>query len=435
MKSLHDLLIHRRSIRKYTQEALSPEAVKTILEAGLLAPSSKRCTPWEFIAVEDKETLARLSECKTSGAKPIAGAALAIVVTADMTLTDTWIEDASIAAILMQLQAADLGLGSCWIQVRGRFGAMDEPAEDFVRETLGIPEEMGVLCILSIGHKDEERKPFDEEKMMWEKVHIGNGNPLHRHEDYSHRSRQFSHAISGRFTKKGMTPAYIYSRTRESAEQLSERLRDVPYSTDISQVPTDGDLYIFAVKDSALLDLVSRMPSNRGLWVHTAGSMDMEVFAPYTARYGVFYPMQTFSKERETDFDDIPIFVETNHTDDTERLQKLAGRLSTKVYEATSEQRKYLHLAAVFACNFSNHLYALCDRILSEHGLPFETMLPLIRETAAKVADMPPAQAQTGPAIRYDKNVIDKQMALLSDPTMRQIYDLMSRSIHETNKH
>ena len=113
MKSLHDLLIHRRSIRKYTQEALSPEAVKTILEAGLLSPSSKRCTPWEFIAVEDKETLARLSECKTSGAKPIAGAALAIVVTADMTLTDTWIEDASIAAILMQLQAADLGLGSC----------------------------------------------------------------------------------------------------------------------------------------------------------------------------------------------------------------------------------------------------------------------------------------------------------------------------------
>lgn len=235
--------------------------------------------------------------------------------------------------------------------------------------------------------------------------------------------------------KKGMTPAYIYSRTRESAEQLSERLRDVPHSTDISQVSTDGDLYIFAVKDSALLDLVSRMPSNRGLWVHTAGSMDMEVFAPYTARYGVFYPMQTFSKERETDFDDIPIFVEANHTNDTERLQELAGRLSTKVYEATSEQRKYLHLAAVFACNFTNHLYALCDRILSEHGLPFETMLPLIRETAAKVADMPPEQAQTGPAIRYDKNVIDKQMALLSDPTMRQIYDLMSRSIHETNKH
>ena len=128
MNSLHDLLIHRRSIRKYTPETLSPDAVKMILEAGLLAPSSKRCTPWEFIAVEDKEVLARLAECKTAGAKPIEGAALAIVVTADMTRTDTWIEDASIAAILMQLQASDLGLGSCWIQVRGRFGSMDEPA-------------------------------------------------------------------------------------------------------------------------------------------------------------------------------------------------------------------------------------------------------------------------------------------------------------------
>ncbi len=173
MENLHDLLINRRSIRKYTEEALSPEEVRLILAAGLLAPSSKRCTPWEFVAVEDKELLARLAECKTAGAKPIEGAALAVVITADMTLTDTWIEDASIAAILMQLQAADLGLGSCWIQVRNRFDASDEPAEDIVREALGIPENMGVLCIISFGHKNEERKPFDEEKMLWEKVHIG----------------------------------------------------------------------------------------------------------------------------------------------------------------------------------------------------------------------------------------------------------------------
>ena len=197
--------------------------------------------------------------------------------------------------------------------------------------------------------------------------------------------------------KKGMTPAYIYSRTRESAEQLSERLRDVPYSTDISQVPTDGDLYIFAVKDSALLDLVSRMPSNRGLWVHTAGSMDMEVFAPYTARYGVFYPMQTFSKERETDFDDIPIFVETNHTDDTERLQKLAGRLSTKVYEATSEQRKYLHLAAVFACNFTNHIYSIADKILSEQEIPGNVLLPLLYRRLGLSSPFPRAAGAVSP--------------------------------------
>ena len=242
--------------------------------------------------------------------------------------------------------------------------------------------------------------------------------------------------LSIALSQAGYNIRQVFSRTEASASELAAKLK-CPYTTDLSQITHEGDLYIVSVKDSALNDilpkLVQRAP--QALFVHTAGSVPMNVWQGLAERYGVLYPMQTFSKERETDFDDIPIFVEANHTNDTERLQELAGRLSTKVYEATSEQRKYLHLAAVFACNFTNHLYALCDRILSEHGLPFETMLPLIRETAAKVADMPPAQAQTGPAIRYDKNVIDKQMALLSDPIMRQIYDLMSRSIHETNKH
>ena len=141
--------------------------------------------------------------------------------------------------------------------------------------------------------------------------------------------------------------------------------------------------------------------------------------------------MQTFSKEREVAFDNIPLFIEANSEADTDLLHHLAARLSGRVYRANSEQRKYLHLAAVFACNFTNHLYVLCDRILQEHGLPFEAMLPLIRETADKVADMSPFDAQTGPAIRYDRNIIAKQEALLSDPTMREIYSLMSRSIHE----
>lgn len=233
--------------------------------------------------------------------------------------------------------------------------------------------------------------------------------------------------------KKGLAPACIYSRTDESARQLSERLHHTDYTTDLAQLPTDGDLYIFAVKDSVLPDLLARMPANDGLWVHTAGSVDCEVFRPYAARYGVFYPMQTFSKEREVGFDNIPFFVEANSEDDTRLLHDLAARLSGKVYRADSEQRKYLHLAAVFACNFTNHLYALCDRILQEHGLPFEAMLPLIRETADKAADMPPFDAQTGPAIRYDRNIIAKQEALLDDPTLREIYSLMSRSIHETH--
>lgn len=231
--------------------------------------------------------------------------------------------------------------------------------------------------------------------------------------------------------EKGLAPAWVYSRTEESARRLGEQLPRCRYTTDLNRLPADGDLYIFAVKDSVLPDLLARMPANNGLWVHTAGSVDCEIFRPYSARYGVFYPMQTFSKEREVAFDNIPLFIEANSEADTDLLYHLAARLSGRVYRADSEQRKYLHLAAVFACNFTNHLYVLCDHILQEHGLPFEAMLPLIRETADKVADMSPFDAQTGPAIRYDRNIIAKQEVLLSDPTMREIYSLMSRSIHE----
>ncbi len=233
---------------------------------------------------------------------------------------------------------------------------------------------------------------------------------------------------------KGMTPACVYSRTQPSAQQLSMRIGGAFYTTLPDELPTDGDLYIFAVKDSVLPELLPQMPRCGGLWVHTAGSVDMEIFKPYTSRYGVFYPMQTFSKEREVIFDNIPIFIEANNKSDIALLQQLADSLSQRVHQANSEQRKYLHLAAVFACNFSNHLYTLCDRILSEHNIPFEVMLPLIEETAAKVADMPPAQAQTGPAIRYDQNVIERHRAMLDDETMRAIYNLMSQSIHQSAK-
>ncbi len=173
MENLHELLKTRRSIRKYTDEMLSPDDVKLILQAGLMSPSSKRTNGWEFVVVEDKETLEALSRCKDLGAKLIAGAALAIVVLADPLKSDVWIEDASIASILMQLQAEDLGLGSCWVQVRERFGADEKPADEYVRELLDIPLQMQVLSIIAIGKKDEVRKPFDEEKLQWEKIHIG----------------------------------------------------------------------------------------------------------------------------------------------------------------------------------------------------------------------------------------------------------------------
>ena len=173
MDNLHQLIVDRRSIRRYIEKPIDGDCVKTILEAGLMAPTSKNSRAWEFVVVEDKETLARLAHCKEMGAGPIANAPIAVVVSVDMTVTDPWIEDASIASAFMQLQAAELGIGSCWIQVRGRFTADGTPSEDYVRELLGMPEALGVVCVLTFGYPDEQRKPHDPEKTLWERVHLG----------------------------------------------------------------------------------------------------------------------------------------------------------------------------------------------------------------------------------------------------------------------
>lgn len=173
MESFHNLLLNRRSIRKYTSQPLDPDAVRLILEAGLTAPTSKNQRSWQFVVVEDKEMLARLGECKPSYATSVANAPMAVVVVADMTKSDAWVEDASVAAIIMQLQAADLGLGSCWVEVRDRYREDGTPSEEYVREMLGIPEQYAVVAIISFGHKDEERKPINPERLQWEKVSVG----------------------------------------------------------------------------------------------------------------------------------------------------------------------------------------------------------------------------------------------------------------------
>lgn len=178
MNSFHDLIVNRRSIRRYTDTPISAENVKLILEAGLMAPTSKNSRSWQFIAVDDRGMLERLAQCKPAGAAPVAKCSLAIVVAGNPSESDAWVEDASIAAAYMQLQAADLGLGSCWIQVRGRFTADGTPSEECVAELLGIPEQLPVLCIMTFGHPDEQRKPLDPAKALWEKVHIGTWKPV-----------------------------------------------------------------------------------------------------------------------------------------------------------------------------------------------------------------------------------------------------------------
>ena len=203
-------------------------------------------------------------------------------------------------------------------------------------------------------------------------------------------------------------------------------------SRTLEALPFEADVFVIAVKDAALADVIRAATKGREnqLFVHTAGSMPMDIFKGYTAHYGVFYPMQTFSKERLVDFNAISLFLETNDDASMERLKTLAATLTTHVYELDSEGRKHLHLAAVFACNFVNHCYALSAEVLSAKGLPFSVMLPLVDETAQKVHELAPREAQTGPAVRGDQNVMQMQAAMLAaNPAVKHIYETLSNDI------
>ena len=172
MEHFSDLIKNRRSMRKFTDEELTQEEVVALLKAALMSPSSKRSNCWQFIAVDDKETLRQLSLCKEAGSAFVADAALAIVVVADPLASDVWIEDASVASIMIQLQAEDLGLGSCWVQVRERFTASGMPSGEYVQQLLDIPLQLQVVSVVAVGRKGMERKPFNEDHLQWEKVHL-----------------------------------------------------------------------------------------------------------------------------------------------------------------------------------------------------------------------------------------------------------------------
>ena len=222
----------------------------------------------------------------------------------------------------------------------------------------------------------------------------------------------------------------VYSRQRAHAEALCQVVGGVPADR-FEALPMQADVFVVSLTDQALQQHVAQFTKGREgqLFVHTAGSVPMDVFQGYVQRYGVCYPMQTFSKEREVDFAEIPVFIEGGDP----VIRRLAESVSGRVYELSSADRQYLHLAAVFACNFANHCYALSADILNSHGVPFDVMLPLIDETARKIHELSPLDAQTGPAVRYDTNVIDKHLSLLASmPEAREVYSLLSESIHNT---
>lgn len=224
----------------------------------------------------------------------------------------------------------------------------------------------------------------------------------------------------------------VYSRTMKSASDMAAVVGGTPL-TNINELSSEADAYIIAVSDGVLPELIPQICKGREqkVFMHTAGSMPMDVFSGMALHYGVFYPMQSFSKERKVDFKTIPCFIESNDECGMRVIGELAESVSDNVKELSSEDRKYLHLSAVFACNFVNHCFAISADILAEHGLSFDVMYPLIDETVRKVHQMEPATAQTGPAVRYDGNVIRAQSMLLrGNPLVKDIYERMSMSIH-----
>ncbi|MDW7675753.1 MAG: nitroreductase family protein [Bacillota bacterium] len=168
-----DLLKTRRSIRRFQEKAVEREKIDTIVKGALLSPSSRSRRPWEYVVVTDKEVLKQLSQCREHSSQFLAGAPLGIVVIANPEACDVWIEDASITAIIIQLTAHSLGLGSCWIQVRERFHSDNEKAEDYIKQALGIPDKYHVECILAVGYPAEEKKPYSEEVLPYDKIHWG----------------------------------------------------------------------------------------------------------------------------------------------------------------------------------------------------------------------------------------------------------------------
>lgn len=173
MNNFAELVAMRRSMRCFTPERVTDDEVRSLLRAGLMSPSSKGMHSYEFVVVDDSETIASLSKCKTQGADFLADAPLAIVVLADPSVSDVWVEDASASAASILFQAEDLGLGACWIQVRGRNAADGQSSEQIVRSLLGIPDGRGVVCIIAVGQKGMQRKPQNEERLKWERVHFG----------------------------------------------------------------------------------------------------------------------------------------------------------------------------------------------------------------------------------------------------------------------
>ena len=237
--------------------------------------------------------------------------------------------------------------------------------------------------------------------------------------------------LSKAFQNKGFGISQVYSRTTLSAKELANNL-STNYVISTDEIDENADIYFVALKDSAVDEVLSQINFNNKLIVHCSGSLPLSAIEKYSENVGVLYPLQTFSKKREVDFSEIPIFIEANSAKNEKLLCAITSQISGSVVVINSDKRKMLHISAVFACNFVNHFYTIASDILKSKNIQFDVLKPLILETAKKVQEMEPEKAQTGPAIRFDNNIIDAHLHELKDfGDYRELYKSISKSIFE----
>ncbi len=248
-------------------------------------------------------------------------------------------------------------------------------------------------------------------------VIIGSGNV----------ATSLAHSLSSR-----CEVAQIYSRTLSHARELADAVCCARATNDFQELVIDADAYIIAVRDDAIADVIAAVPDNGALWVHTSGSKPMGLFQGQRTRYGVMWPVQSFSRQMVVPLDDVHFFIEASDADALAEVRELVELVSKHVIVADSDKRRVLHLASVFSCNFANHMWTLADEVLTAAGLPFDAMKPLIRTTVEKLDCLKPGESQTGPAVRHDMQVVDSHLAML-DGDKRDIYRLLTDSIINRN--
>ncbi len=234
--------------------------------------------------------------------------------------------------------------------------------------------------------------------------------------------------------KQGYPILQVYSRTVKSAKTLAGRVESQS-TIAAKDLNAKADIYFVALKDSVVNEVLSEMNFQNKLLVHCSGSLPISVLSTYSKNTGVLYPLQTFSKTREVNFKRIPVFVEANSDENQTVLLEMGRMISENVSLLNSEKRKALHISAVWACNFVNHMYTLAAEFLEMKDIPFEVLQPLIDETASKIHEMHPQEAQTGPAVRFDENIINDHLEQLKEfPSHHKLYNSISKSIFELHQ-